>query len=132
MENQPVYGNIPSGLDQSRLSIPEEYVEYNLENPTEETGGSPPSIQSRPKTKSTQDVYDEDNYCLARGSEVIADTTSNEDKMRNKTSSSPASSPSLTKNKVSAVIVCLTVGIVALSAVCIYQGVANQGNTNYD
>ena len=129
MGNQAVYGNIPNALDQSGISIPEEYVEYNLEDPiTEVTKSRPASNPSRPKEKSTQDLYHEDKYCLAGGSKVNTYPTSNENQIRHEISSSSAPVPFLTKNNVSVVIVCLTIGMVSVSAVCIYQGVIKQGN----
>ena len=131
MDKEPSYGNISNDSGHSRhSSIGEEYAEYNLEDQIidESTKNSPP-VQSKPQKKFVQDIYDEDNYTLARDSDDQTNVTSKESQKTNNTKALRELEETITtKNKI---IIGLAVGIFVLSVtlgVCMYLAVPKNGN----
>ena len=126
MDKEPSYGNISNGSGHSRhSSIGEEYAEYNLEDQIiDESTRNSPSVQSKPQKKFVQDIYDEDNYTLARDSDDQTNVTSKESQKANNTKELRELEKTITtKNKI---IIGLAVGIFVLSVtlgVCTYLAV---------
>ena len=94
------------------------------------------SRQSKPKRKTIEDQYDENNYCLARNSDGETDCISDARSTKSKSIVSIQNEvePSATimndfwsKNRLIAIFVGLSVVIIILFSVCIYQATSTSG-----
>ena len=114
-----------------------EYAEYVYDDKiTDKDNCKNPSGQSKPKPKTIEDQYDENNYCLARNSDGEIDSNSGARSTKSKSIVSIQNEvePSATimndfwsKNRLIAIFVGLSVVIIILFSVCIYQATSTSG-----